>query len=80
MNMRENKQSRARYIICVKNKNYQSSLEVRKLYRVVTDISAESRGLLHVVDESGEDYLYPAGHFVPIELPKQVEDALMVSH
>lgn len=78
--MKENKKTRLKYVICVKNDNYQSSLEVRKLYRVVTDISAESRGLLRVVDESGEDYLYPAGHFVPIELPKQVEEALMVSH
>lgn len=80
MNMRENKQSRLKYVICIKNENYQASLEVRKLYRVVADVSAESRGFLRIVDESGEDFLYPADHFIPIELPKNVEKALIVSH
>jgi hypothetical protein len=47
-----------------------ASLELRKVYRVVSDPAADSQGLVRVVDESGEDYLYPNKFFVPIEIPK----------
>ena len=60
---------RNRFAICIKNEGYQASLEPRKIYRVVTDAEAESKGMLRVVDESGEDYLFPADFFVPIEVP-----------
>ena len=56
------------YVICIENKGFESSLEVAKLYEVVPDQSAESHGLTRVVDESGEDYLYPADWFVGIAL------------
>jgi hypothetical protein len=48
----------AGYVICVNNDGYSASLEVRKIYRGVSDPSAERRGLIRVIDESGEDYLY----------------------
>lgn len=60
------------FVLCIKNRGYPASLEVRKIYRVTSDNVAEARGLLRVVDESGEDYLYPARLFVPIDVPKTV--------
>ncbi len=59
-----------RCALCVKNRGYSAALEVRKLYRVVSDHLAEKRGLVRVVDESGEDYLYPTAFFLAIELPR----------
>jgi len=51
------------FAVCVRNREYEASLEVRKLYPVVSDAEAEAEGLMRVVDESGEDYLYPAEMF-----------------
>ena len=59
-----------RYALCVKNRGYVAALEVRKVYRLIPDRVAEGRGLVRVVDESGQDYLYPAGFFLLIELPR----------
>ena len=59
-----------RYLLCVKNAGYEASLERRKVYRALANSKAESHGLVRVLDESGEDYLYPADFFVAIELPK----------
>jgi hypothetical protein len=59
-----------RYALCVKNRGYAAALELRKLYRIIVDPAAARRGLVRVVDESGEDYLYPAGFFLSIELPR----------
>ncbi len=59
-----------RYALCVKNRGYSAALEVRMVYRVLVDRVAEQRNLVRVVDESGEDYLYPAGFFLPIEIPR----------
>lgn len=58
-----------RFVLCVRNGTYKASLQPRKVYRVVEDPRAEARALLRVIDESGEDYLFPAVLFVPIELP-----------
>ncbi len=63
------------FVLCVQNSGYDASLEVRKIYRTVPDAQATRRSLLRVVDESGEDYLYPAKIFVPISLPKEAEPA-----
>ena len=57
-------------LLCVKNGGYPASLEVRKIYRSLPDPTAEPRGFVRVVDESGEDYLYPSDCFVAIELPQ----------
>ena len=57
------------FLLCVKNDGYPASLEVRKVYRALPDPVAASRGFVRVVDESGEDYLYPLEFFVVVELP-----------
>jgi hypothetical protein len=59
-----------RFALCIKNRGYAAALEVRKVYRVISDHVAEGRGLVRVVDESAEDYLYPVGFFLPLELPR----------
>ncbi len=63
------------YAICVDNKDYPASLEFRKVYRVLSDADAEKDGFVRVIDESGEDYLYPSDYFVPIEVPEPAEKA-----
>jgi len=59
------------YVLCVKNRGYTVSLEARKIYRVLSDAKASARGMLRVIDESGEDYLFPESFFVPIDVPKK---------
>jgi hypothetical protein len=66
-----------RYAVCVRNDDYPASLELRKLYPVIEDAFAAEHGLVRVVDESGEDYLYPAEFFVRVQLPASVEKALV---
>jgi len=56
------------YVLCIDNGGYPESLEVRKIYPVLLDKVAESRKYLRVIDETGEDYLYPSKCFVPIEV------------
>ena len=65
----------SRYAICLKNKNCED-LVVRKIYPVIPDEKAEKDNYIRVIDESGEDYLYPASYFFIIELPQKVERAL----
>jgi hypothetical protein len=57
------------YVVCIDNSNYPASLELHKIYRAIPDPDADAEGDIRVVDESGEDYLYPASRFVAIELP-----------
>jgi hypothetical protein len=64
------------YVLCVRNDGYSASLLVRRLYQRVPDRTAAARGLVRVVDESGEDYLYPERFFVPIALPRPVTRAM----
>jgi len=63
------------YVLCVNNEKYQASLEARKIYQCVPDPQAESHGQIRVIDESGEDYLYPIDLFLPIEIPKEATRA-----
>jgi len=56
-------------VICIRNEDYPASIELRKVYRLLSDRSADKSGLLRVIDESGEDYLYPRKYFVPVKLP-----------
>ena len=67
------KRLKTQFVVCVKNEGYAASLELRKIYQVVVDARAEEHGLIRVIDESGEDYLYPAEYFAAIELPRAVE-------
>jgi hypothetical protein len=72
--------SRARqFVVCVGNEGFPVSLERRKIYVSLRDQSAEKQGMLRVIDESGEDYLYPSGLFRPIALPQSVVKALLAA-
>ena len=64
-------------MICIKNRDYPASLELRKIYRVVPDGTAAAHKQIRVIDESGEDHLYPANYFVSIRLPQAVERAVL---
>jgi hypothetical protein len=70
------KRNEFRFVVCVKNKSYAASLELRKLYQVVTDQTAAKLHQIRVIDESGEDYLYPEEYFVPVQLPESAEKAI----
>ncbi len=59
----------AGFVVCINNAEYPASLELHKIYRVLGDEDARREGDLRVVDESGEDYLYPAEWFVSVKLP-----------
>ena len=65
-----------RFVVCVDNKGHRASLELHKIYRVVRDREAEEDGDIRVLDESGEDYLYEAARFLPVELPAKTVRAL----
>lgn len=65
------------FVICVQNDGYEVSLEKRKLYEKLPDKKSENHGLVRVIDESGEDYLYPSKYFITIKLPAQVEQAIL---
>ena len=66
-------------VICVRNEGYEASLEVRKIYRTVEDEGAKKHRLLRVVDESGDDYLYPRGNFLPVILPQATHRAVLAA-
>lgn len=68
-------QTTGRFLLCLSAGEYPASLEPRKVYRALPDADAERRGYVRVVDESGEDYLYPRGLFVEIELPREAAAA-----
>jgi hypothetical protein len=64
-----------RFVVCVDNDGYAASLEARKIYRVIPDAKAAGHRMLRVVDESGEDYLYPTERFVAVRLPRAAQEA-----
>ena len=66
-----------RFAVCIRNTGYLASLELRKLYEVIDDSDAENDSMLRVVDESGEDYLFPADMFAVVDLPSSVEEAVL---
>jgi len=66
-------------VVCVNNEGYSVSLEKRKIYVALRDAVAEKHGLLRIVDESGEDYLYPKMFFLPIALPQSVKKAVLAA-
>lgn len=68
-----------RYAVCLRNSGYSASLEVRKLYPVIDDPEAQANHLIRVIDESGEDYLYPARLFRKLALPADVQRALRLA-
>ncbi|ASC73232.1 hypothetical protein XM38_041940 [Halomicronema hongdechloris C2206] len=64
-----------KFVVCINNQAYPASLEIRKLYQVLEDEQASQCQMLRIIDESGEDYLYPANYFAEIEVPESVQQA-----
>ncbi len=67
------------YVVCVNNEGYEASIETRKIYRALPDQQAGELKMVRVIDESGEDYLYPADFFIEIKLPKPVIERLSLT-
>lgn len=65
-----------KFAVCINNNDYPASLELHKIYCVLPDEEAAQEGDIRIIDESGEDYLYPAEWFVLIDVPQEVETSL----
>ena len=72
----KSQESEARFAICINEGGYVDDLKVRTVYQVLPDESAARSNYIRVTDETGEDYLYPANLFVPIEVPRGGESRL----
>ncbi|VAW32493.1 hypothetical protein MNBD_CHLOROFLEXI01-1545 [hydrothermal vent metagenome] len=66
-----------KFALCINNNGYDASLITRKVYEIVPDAKGAADDLIRIVDESGEDYLYHKSHFVLVEFPQEVENALI---
>ena len=66
-----------KFLLCIENEGYEASLELRKLYERLPDKEAERHKQVRIIDESGEDYLYPADFFAPIRLSAQTRTKLI---
>ena len=71
--------ARKKFVVCLKNQGYEASLERRKIYQMLPDAEAAKHKQIRVIDESGEDYLYPQSFFAPIELPQAIRRAVQAS-
>ena len=67
------------FVVCIQNEGYPASLERRKIYVALRDPTAEKHGQLRVIDESGDDYLYPKGFFRSIALPDSIKKAVLAA-
>lgn len=67
------------FAVCLRNVGFAASLELRKLYAVVEDPDSEANDLIRVIDESGEDYVYPARLFLRLALPSEIHRALRLA-
>ena len=65
------------FVVCINNKGYPASLEIRKLYQAIPDETAAKVRQVRVIDESGEEYLYPENYFAAVRLPQAAERALL---
>ena len=65
------------FAVCIRNKDHEESLELKKIYELLDDPRAEEHNMVRVIDEEGEDYLYPREWFLPIELPQRIEEAIV---
>jgi hypothetical protein len=66
------------FVLCIENKDCED-LEKRKIYQVLPDEEAENEGFIRVIDDSGEDYLYPRSYFIAVQLPREAQEALQLS-
>ena len=67
-----------RFVLCIENKDCED-LEKRKIYQTLPDEEADKEGYIRVIDESGEDYLYPQSYFIVVQLPRDAQEALHLS-
>jgi len=63
-----------KFLLCIDNDGYEASLEIRKLYEVIPDKKAERHNQVRIIDESGEDYVYPSRFFAPVRLSAQTKN------
>jgi hypothetical protein len=70
---------KTQFVLCIENSDCED-LEKRKLYQILPDVAATQEGYMRVIDESGEDYLYPESYFILIELPRQAEEILVATN
>jgi hypothetical protein len=75
--MNQQKDSAPMFAVCIDNSEYPASLELHKVYQVLPDEDAAIDGDIRVIDESGEDYLYPAEYFILVKLPQSIEQAFL---
>ena len=68
-----------KFVVCLKNDGYEVSLERRKIYQALPDPEAAKHRQIRVIDESGEDYLFPQSFFAPIELPQTIRRAVLAA-
>lgn len=66
------------FALCIENKDCED-LEKRKVYQILLDEESEKEGYIRVIDESGEDYLYPQSYFIAVQLPREAQEALQLS-
>jgi hypothetical protein len=71
--------AKKKYVVCLRSKGYEGALERKKIYVALGDVGAEGAGLIRVVDDSGEDYLYKADRFAEIDLPLKIARAIGAS-
>ena len=72
------KKGTKRFALCIENRDCED-LEKRKIYQILPDDKAEKEGYLRIIDESGEDYLYPQSYFILVQLPREAQEALQVT-
>ena len=75
----QRKAGSGKLVVCIENDGYPVSLEIRKIYVAIRDQSAERHGMLRVIDESGEGYLYPKQFFLAVDLPASIKKALLAA-
>jgi hypothetical protein len=76
---RKTNMPRHKLVLCIRNEGFEVSLERNKIYQLVADRVAAVRGQMRVLDESGDDYLYPATYFAPIQLPRALRRAVLAA-
>lgn len=72
------KKENKKFVLCVEDKDCED-LEKRKIYQYLPDVEAEKEGYFRIIDESGEDYLYPRSYFIIVQLPHEAQEALLVT-
>jgi hypothetical protein len=75
--MKRTKEATHHFVVCINNKDYPASLELHKVYRVLPDADAARDGDIRIIDESGEDYLYPATWFAEVTLPQIAQKSIL---